>query len=68
MHFTTRRFWEYYGDLPKSVQLSADESYELLKVNPSHPSLHFKRVGKYWSVRVSKEYRAVGVEIEQGVS
>jgi hypothetical protein len=68
MHFTTRRFWEYYGALPKSVQLSADESYELLKVNPSHPSLHFKRVGKYWSVRISKEYRAVGIEIEQGVS
>ena len=66
MHFTTRRFWEYYGDLPKSVQLSADESYELLKVSPSHPSLHFKKVGKYWSVRISKEYRAVGVD--QGIS
>jgi len=68
MHFTTRRFWEYYGDLPKSVQLSADESYELLKVSPSHPSLHFKKVGKYWSVRISKEYRAVGVEVDQGIS
>jgi hypothetical protein len=68
MHFTTRRFWEYYGDLPKSVQLSADESYELLKVSPSHPSLHFKKVGKYWSVRISKEYRAVRVEVDQGIS
>jgi len=67
MHFTTRRFWEYYGALPEAVQLVADQSYELLKVNSSHPSLHFKRVSKYWSVRISKEYRAVGVEVEQGI-
>jgi len=56
-----------YGALPESVQLVADQSYELLKVNSSHPSLHFKRVSKYWSVRISKEYRAVGVEVEQGI-
>jgi len=24
MHFTTRRFWEYYGALPEAVQLVAD--------------------------------------------
>lgn len=68
MHFTTRRFWECYGALPKTVQLAADESYNLLKVNSFHPSLHFKKVGKYWSVRISKEYRAVGVEVNQGIS
>jgi len=63
MHFTTRRFWEYYKVLPEAVQNIADQSYELLKTNPSHPSLHLKRVGKYWSVRISKEYRAVGIEL-----
>ena len=57
-----------YEVLPKAVQFVADQSYELLKVNSSHPSLHFKRVGKYWAVRISKEYRAVGVEVEQGIS
>jgi hypothetical protein len=28
----------------------ADASYELLKVDPSHPSLHFKKIGKYRTV------------------
>ncbi len=23
---------------------------------------------KYWSVRISKEYRAVGIEVEKGIS
>jgi len=27
MHFTTRRFWEYYGALPEAVQLVADQIY-----------------------------------------
>ncbi len=44
---------------------SADQSYELLK---THPSLHLKRVGKYWSVRISKEYRAMGIEVEKAIS
>ena len=68
MHFTTRRFWGYYKALPETIQTIADQSYELLKTNPSHPSLHLKRVGKYWSVRISKEYRAVGIEVEKGIS
>jgi len=53
MHFTTRRFWQCYDSLPKPIQQVADENYELLKADPSHPSLHFKKVGKYWSVLVS---------------
>ena len=68
MHFTTRRFWEYYKVLPETIQNIADQSYELLKTNPSRPFLHLKRVGKYWSVRISKEYRAVGIEVEKGTS
>jgi hypothetical protein len=39
----------------------------LLKENPKHPSLHLKRVGKYWSVRIGMKYRALGVEIEEGL-
>lgn len=50
MHYTTRRFWSCYAALPDSVQSTADRAYELLKVDPSHPSLHFKKVGKYWSI------------------
>ncbi|NMF86775.1 hypothetical protein [Nodosilinea sp. P-1105] len=69
MHYATRRFWKCYDSLPESVQRTADECYKLLKANPSHPSLHFKRLGKrYWSVRVGLSYRALGVEVAQGIS
>lgn len=67
MHYTTRRFWECYNDLPETVQRTAEQGYELLKIDPSHPSLHFKKVGKYWSVRVGQSYRALGVEVEKGI-
>ena len=46
MHFTLPRFWHYYQQLPKDVQALADKNYELLKADPAHPSLHFKKVGK----------------------
>ena len=68
MHFTTRSFWLEYAALPKSTQNLADQSYELLKISPFHPSLHFKKVGKYWSVRISKDYRALGVEAKNGIA
>lgn len=67
MHYTTRRFWDCYNTLPETVQRTADQCYELLKSDPSHPSLHFKKVGKYWSVRVGQSYRALGVEVEKGI-
>lgn len=40
MHYTIRRFWKCYDALPESVQKNADKCYELLKQDPSHPSLH----------------------------
>jgi hypothetical protein len=43
------------------VRELADKSYEILKSNPDHPSLHFKRVDRFWSVRVGRRYRAIGV-------
>ena len=30
--------------------------------NPRHPSLHFKKVGKLWSVRAGPHHRALAVE------
>jgi hypothetical protein len=69
MHYTTRRFWQYYNALPENVQQIADQCYELLKTDPSHLSLHFKKIGnKYWSVRAGLNYRALGVEVEGGIS
>ena len=55
--------------MPPQVQETADQCYELLKADPSHPSLHFKKIGKkYWSVRAGLDYRALGVEVESGIS
>lgn len=66
-HFTLPSFWELYERLPASIQELADKNYELLKKNPRHPSLQLKKVGKYWSVRVGLKYRAVAVEVEEGL-
>jgi hypothetical protein len=63
-HFASPSFWERYHLLPDAVQELADKNFELLKANPRHPSLHFKKVRQYWSVRVGKKYRAVAVEYE----
>ena len=38
-----------------------------LKADPHHPSLHLKKVGRYWSVRVGLRYRALAVEIDGGL-
>ncbi len=66
-HFTSPAFWECYAQLPASIQHLADRNYALLKDNPHHPSLHLKKVGKYWSVRIGLKYRAIAVEIEEGL-
>jgi hypothetical protein len=60
-------FWLFYNQLPEDIEQIADAFYELLKTNPNHPSLYFKRVNKYWSVRVGKDYRALGIEVKNGI-
>jgi hypothetical protein len=62
MHRTTARFWSLLARLPEPVQRLARQNFELLKENPAHPSLHFKKIGKLWSARVGINYRAVAVE------
>ncbi len=43
------RFWRCYRGLPKKIQGLADQNYALLKSNPARRSLHFKKVGRFWS-------------------
>ena len=66
-HHASARFWRAYEALPATVQRLADRSYELLKADPNHPSLRLKRVGRFWSVRVGLHYRALGVDVEDGI-
>jgi hypothetical protein len=57
-HFASPKFWAAYEALPSSVRKLSDANYELLKRDPRHPSLQFKKVGRYWSVRVGLRHRA----------
>ncbi len=66
-HFASSEFWTGLEALPSQIQELARKNYELLKKNPQHPSLHFKKVGQYRSVRVGRQYRALGVEVPDGV-
>jgi hypothetical protein len=61
-HLASPEFWAAYEALPPAVRKLADANYELLKRDRRHPSLHFKRVGRYWSVRVGLHYRALALE------
>jgi hypothetical protein len=53
--------------LPSHVQNVADQAYARLKEDPRHPSLHFKQVGRFWSVRIGLQYRALAVEVPDGL-
>lgn len=68
IHKTTRRFWANYRSLPARVQRLADKQFQQLKENLNYPSLNFKKLEgyDYWSVRVTREYRAVAFEDEEG--
>lgn len=65
-HFASHSFWSAYEKLPARIRELADKNFALLKANPQHPSLHFKKIGKYWSVRVGSGYRALAREVEGG--
>jgi hypothetical protein len=66
-HHTSPDFWVLFNSLPPEIQKLARENFELLKANPRHPSLHFKKAGGYWSVRVGRSYRALGKEVDDGI-
>ena len=59
---TTPDFRKRLNCLPAQVRRVALKNYRLWSRDPHHPSLHFKRVGDYWSVRVGASYRALGRE------
>ena len=66
-HVASAKFWALYAALPAGVRTTADKNYALLKDNPQHPSLHFKKVGPLWSARVGDQYRVLGKDVEGGV-
>ena len=65
-HVASPRFWDASDALPLAIRKLADANFALLKRDPRHPSLQFKKVGRFWSVRVGVRYRALAVDGEDG--
>lgn len=63
-HFASPSFWEAYSKLPNEIRNLADKNFSLLKDNPQHPSLQFKKIRRFRSVRVGAHYRALDVETD----
>ena len=66
-HFATPAFWHCYRHLPQDIRELADKNFELLKLDPTHPSLRFKKIESYWSVRVGLHYRALARSRKEGL-
>ncbi len=61
-HVASRAYWDRYDALPPKIRALADRNFALLKNDPTHPSLHLKKTGRYWTVRVGLHYRAIATE------
>jgi hypothetical protein len=66
-HHASPAFWACYDALPAPVRAVADKQFALMKVDPRHPSLRLKRVGRFHSARVGAGYRVLGVDAEDGI-
>lgn len=56
-----RSFWRYFDTLDPRMKRIAEEAYERFRRDPSHPSLHFKKLsgrGDVWTVRINDDFRA----------
>jgi hypothetical protein len=61
--FTTPDFWKKYATLPPEIKEQARKAYRSWLENPSHPSLHFKKVrNNLWSARITRNYRALALK------
>lgn len=65
-HRANQDFWEAYDGPDAKVRRLADRNFKLLKRDPKHPSLHFKKVADYWSARVGRDHRAFAVATADG--
>ena len=58
----TEDFWRAYRALPSELRDAARRAYQKFRDNPAHPSLRVERLRadpRFWSVRVTRECRAV---------
>lgn len=65
----TAQFRKHFNALPHDVQRQAQHAYRLFRADPWHGSLHFKRVHPkqaIYSVRITRNYRALGMRDSDG--
>ena len=63
----TLTFWAAYHALPADIKRAAKAAYQKFRENPAHPSLRLERLKhdpRAWSVRVTRDYRAVARRYE----
>ena len=58
---TTRSFRDAFRALPPEIRKRARKAYALWRDNPNLPGLRFKRVGDDVSIRIGRNYRALGI-------
>ena len=61
---TLPSFWKTYKLLDSQTKQRTRKTYYLWHDNPFHSSLHFKCINReenIWSVRISLNYRALGI-------
>ena len=61
---TTTKFWKSYKRFPKEIKEKSKEVFNFFQKDPFHPNLHFKRVHSskpIFSIRITKDYRAIGI-------
>jgi hypothetical protein len=68
IHRANADFWNNYRALSVEVRARADKQFALLRANPQHPSLQFKKIGdrrgeEIWSARVTLKYRALAIKL-----
>ena len=68
--FGTEKFWKTYRALPIGIKEAARATHRRFMENPAHPSLQLERLRsdpRFWSVRVTRDYRAVAQRFEGDV-
>jgi hypothetical protein len=63
----TADFWRFYHELPLPIRNAAQTAFKKFLDNPAHPGLQLERLkfdSRAWSVRVTRNYRAVARRYE----
>ncbi|GAB4179503.1 MAG: hypothetical protein Fur0032_20190 [Terrimicrobiaceae bacterium] len=63
----TKSFRAEFTRLSAEIQALAAKNDWLWRESPQHPSLQFKSIGPFWSVRIGLRYRAFGRVVEDRI-